>query len=493
MEKKNGKGCRSFFKKIGASFQSKGFRSGAYATVISILVIVAVIIVNLIVSALDIRKDLTVDGNKSLTGETEELLSGLEDDLTFYFLMKEGQSLSWLDPSFEMYIDLYQKESKKINFETVDLLLNPKFAEQYTDETVIQYSIIVVNENTKKSKYISSEDMVLTKMTMDTSTFQYKTEVTGLDIEGQINAAIRYVTSGQQTNLYAVTGHGELELGTEGMNLLRKANIEYNTFEIMTADSVPEDCDVLYIAVPSTDYTEAELKVLESYADRGGDFLICAVYQEGMDNFNRLLAKYGVEVENGIVVEGDSKRHHPDSALALFPIVGTSHEITAGLTGSSYLPMPNSYVLTQPDQDNKNLTITTLLSTSEKAFLKSVQNGQIVMTKEEGDPEGPFDIGVYVKNTDTDSEAVILSNGFVFYDNYLMIDSYANAGLLTGSINYMSEVESVSAIRTISFESEEMLAITASEANAIAVMFVIVIPVLLMVAGIVTMVRRRNR
>lgn len=493
MEKQNEKESKSFFKKIGDSFQNKGFRSGAYATITSILVIAAVIILNLTVSAIGARKDLTAGGEKSLTKETKELLSGLEDDLTFYFLTKEGQGLSWLDPSFEMYMDLYQRESKKINFETVDLVLEPKFAEPYTDGAVIQYSMIVVDEKTNRSKYISSEDMVLTRTTMDMTTFQYVSEVYGLDIEGQINAAIRYVTSGQQTNLYAVTGHGELALGTEGQNLLRKANIAYNTFEVMTADKIPDDCDVLYISVPTIDYTDAEFALFEAYADAGGDFLINAVYQDGMDNFNKLLAKFGVKMGNGVVIEGDSSRHNAESQLAILPEIRTDHRITAQLGGAKYMPTPNTNVLTMLDSSAGNVSVSVLLASSEKSYLKSVQNGQVDITKKDGDAEGPFSIGVYVQNTDTQAEAVIVSNGYVFMDGYLMIDSYVNAGFLTNSINYMSDTEASSAIRTIAIGAEEMLVMTAAEAHAITITFSIVIPVLLIAVGIVVMLRRKNK
>ena len=206
MEKQKDEGKMSLFKKIGASFKKKGFRSGLYATVTSVLVIGAIIIVNLIVNATAVQKDLTTTGEKSLTAETEELLNGLEDEITFYFLTKEGQSLAGLDAYYDMYIKLYQKASDKIRFETVDLLLNPKFAEKYTDKTVVQYSLIVVNETKQLSRYISVQDMVLTETTMDRDTFQYKEVPVGIDIEGQINAAIRYVISGQQNILYAVTG-----------------------------------------------------------------------------------------------------------------------------------------------------------------------------------------------------------------------------------------------------------------------------------------------
>jgi len=493
MEKQNDKGVLSFFKKIGASFRRKGFRSGVYATVTSVLVVVAIIVVNLIVSAAGVQKDLTASGEKSLTEETKELLSGVKDDLTFYFLTKEGETLAWLESSFDMYMELYQDASDKITFETVDLLLNPKFAEKYTDKTVLQYSIIVVNETTQLSKYISVQDMVLTETTMDSYTFQYSEVPVGLDIEGQVNAAIRYVTDGKQTNLYAISGHGEKAMGAEGQNLLGKANINYNKLESMTAERVPEDCDILFVTVPARDYTDAELTMFKEYADRGGDFLILAEKQQGVDNYDRLLAYCGVQVENRIIVEGDSQYHNPASPLEIYPHIESNHDITKKLSGSNYLPIRNAYALSVVTDTLHEIKATALLSTSDAAYAKNVEDGNITLTKVDGDPVGPFRVGMYLKNTETKSEAVVLSGGYAFYEPYLKLSNYANASLLTDSVNYMAEAEVVSAIRTLSFESEEMLTINASQANGIAIVLVIVIPVLLIVTGIYVMLRRRNR
>lgn len=493
MEKQNKKAGMSFFDKIGASFQRKGFRSGLYATVTSILVILAVVIVNLIASASGVQKDLTATGEKSLTKETKELLEGLEDDLTFYYLTKEGQTLSWLEPSYEMYMDLYEASSDRITFETVDLLLNPKFAEKYTDKTVVQYSIIVVNEATGLSRYISVQDMVLTEVTMDQYTFQYQEVPVGLDIEGQLNAAIRYVVSGQETNFYAVTGHGENPLGTEGKKLLGKANIIYNTFESMTASQVPEDCDVLFITMPANDYTDEELKMFKEYADRGGDFLILAEKQDDAANYDRLLAYCGVQAEKRIILEGDASRHNPSSPLELYPVIETTNEITKNLSTANYLPIRNAYALSAVTDTVHDIKVSKMLSTSDAAYAKSVENGKISQTKSENDPVGPFHVGLYLENTETKSEAVVLSGGYVFNDSYLVMSNYANASLLTDSVNYMTEAEEVSAIRTLSFDSEEMLTINAAQANTIAIILVIIVPVLLIVAGVCIMLRRRNR
>lgn len=493
MEMQKDKGKMSLFKKIGASFKQKGFRSGVYATVTSILVIGAIIITNLIVNAMGVQKDLTATGEKSLTAETEELLAGLEDEITFYFLTKEGQSLSGLDTYYDMYMDLYQRASDKIRFETVDLLLNPKFAEKYTDKTVVQYSLIVVNETTQLSRYISVQDMVLTEVTMDQYTFQYQEVPVGLDIEGQVNAAIRYVISGQQTSLYAVTGHGERGLGSEGQNLLGKANIVYNTFESMTAERVPEDCDVLYITAPENDYSDAELAMFKEYADRGGDFLILAEKSGTAANYDALLAYCGIKVENSIILEGDSSRHNPSTQLELYPTIDTANDITKKLSSGNYLPVAYAYALTLLKDTGVDFSVSRLLYTSPASYSKSVENGSIKITQLATDPVGPFNLGVYLKNPESKSEAVVLSGGYVFADDYLKLSNYANGSLLTGSVNYMAGADEVSTIRTISFETEEMITINAAQANAIAIALVIVVPVLLIVSGVYMMLRRRSR
>lgn len=492
MEKQNDKKSMSFFNKIGASFKRKGFRSGVYATVTSVLVIAAVVIVNLIASAMGVQKDLTSTGEKSLTEDTRELLNGLDADITCYYLTKEGSSTG-LESFYEMYIDLYEAASDKITFETVDLLLNPKFAEQYTDKAVMQQSVIVVNEATQLSKYISVQDMVLTETTMDSNTFQYKEVPVGLDIEGQINGAIRYVISGQQTNLYAISGHGEKVMESEAQNLLGKANITYNVFESMTAERVPEDCDVLFVTVPNKDYSDAELEMFKAYADRGGDFLILAEKQPNAANYDRLLAYCGVQVENRVILEGDSARHNPASQLELYPIIDTASDIVKDLSGANYLPLRNAYALTLVQDTEHEISVSRMLYTSGAAYAKSVADGKITVTKEDSDPVGPFNVGIYLKNTETKSEAVVISGGYAFADTYTKLSNYANASLLTGSVNYLVGADTVSNIRTLSFETEEMLTINAAQANTIAIVLVIAVPVVLILSGVYVMLRRRNR
>lgn len=494
MDNKNQNPIVAFWDRIVASFKRKGFRTGLYATITSVMVVVAVVVLNLIVSASHIEKDLTAMGTKSLTKTTVELLDGIDDELDVYVLTNGMEGLEELNPYVQMYKELYERACDKISFETVDLLLNPKFAEAYTSQQVIQYSLIVENKSTGLSKYIPLTDMVITETVMDQETFQYKNYPVALDMEGQLNAAIRYVMTGQQTKLYAVTGHGEWTLGTVAQNLLHKANVEYDTLETMTITAIPEDCDVLFISVPKNDYTEQELTMLKAYADRGGKFLILANSLAEHENYEKLIGYCGVVIDNRVIIEGNSAYHNPSSQMVLYPKMEPGNRIYDSIAKAGYLPMQSCFALSYVQDSAFDFEKTALLTTSTDSFGKSVTDGKIkTLVKEDGDPDGPFRVAVHVKNTESKSEAVVVSSDYVFEESILEISNFANASFLTGSVGFMTEAEVMSAIRTIAFEEEPTITITAAKANAIAIVIVAVIPALLLLIGICIMVRRKSR
>ena len=68
------------------NFSTRKFKGGAYATVLSAVVIAILIVVNLMFTKLNITLDLTSDGKYSLTEDTVTMLGSLEDKITLYYL-----------------------------------------------------------------------------------------------------------------------------------------------------------------------------------------------------------------------------------------------------------------------------------------------------------------------------------------------------------------------------------------------------------------------
>lgn len=471
-----------------ASLRSRRFLSGAFATLMSVLVIAAVIGANLVVSMLGIRSDLTAVKKYSLTEETKNFLGTLEDKITIYYLTKENNSISWLETFFEEY----QKESKNITVKTVDMLINPNFASKYTSEDVIQHSLIVVNETNGRSRYVSYKDLLIFEYSFDAN-FQYKESVKGVDIEGQIDSAIRYVTTGEQTNFYALAGHGEIALGSEAQTYLHRSNIFYTELELLKAGKIPEDCDVLYIALPQTDYTDEEIAAIRDYAAAGGDILVLGAYQANLKNFNSLLGDYGIEMAEGVIFEGDDKYHAASALYSIFPKV-IDHTITSKLPSNRYLMMPMAYSVVVKKNLPESLKAASLLTTSDASYLKVAdENGALVQSKTDEDVAGPFRVGVYVKNEATGAEMTIFGGPTMFVDDFFKMESYANAELFANSVSFMADAGEVFSVRKILFDSDETLVITAAQALTVGIVCILLIPILLIVSGIVIVIMRRRR
>ena len=120
---------------------------------------------------------------------------------------------------------------------------------------------------------------------------------------------------------------------------------------------------------PSSDISQEERDLLADYASEGGKLFVAAgpVPDSNLDNLYSLLADYGIEANEGVVVEPDREHYSLQGPLSLLATM-SSHAITDSLIEENYYPtMFISLGLTVP-QDSER--VTALLTTSESAFSK---------------------------------------------------------------------------------------------------------------------------
>lgn len=215
-EKCSGKNLKRIF---AEEENKRHLKHGSWSSFLVLFVIAAVVLVNLIIGQLPTTMtqfDVSTQKLYSLTDDTKDLVKGLEQDVTLYYVVTGGNE----DDTIEKMLDRYQDLSSHIKVEKKDPNLYPKFTSQYTEEEVADNSIIVVCG--EKSRVVSSMDMWETSVSYTT----YSQQTTGFDGEGQITSAISYVTSEDTTKLYWLSGHGEVEetaLTSNFRKRLRKA------------------------------------------------------------------------------------------------------------------------------------------------------------------------------------------------------------------------------------------------------------------------------
>jgi ABC-2 type transport system permease protein len=475
---------KSFFGTIRKSFSGRKFRSGAYVTMVSAVVIVIILVANMLCSKINLQVDLSKQGMYTLTEDTTKMLSELKDDVTIYYLVKPGNELEQL----KNIVKKYDAASDKVKIVDKDPVLYPKFASDYTDATIQQNSFLVVNNKTNVAKYVDYEDMLVQEMDYTT----YQNTVTGIDVEGELTSAIQYVTTTDRPKMYTLTGHGETETGDTLKSNVEKMNIDTASLQSASESSVPEDCDILFINAPQSDFTEAEVKMIEDYLAKGGKAIITLdYYAYNLTNFNSLLNYYGIEMTEGIVFEGDQSMHSANYVDELLPKIEV-HDITSQANDSGILiSMPVASGLKISDTLRKTLTVEPLLTTSDSAYSKTAT--QISTSeKEDGDIDGPFHLGLVATDTynGVTSNIVVYSGGaYTFGDD---TTSYSNQKLLTGTVGYLVGDTNLLSIPTKSL-ANSTIALTSRQTIILSATSVIIIPLLILAIGGVICFRRRRR
>ena len=209
-----------------------------------------------------------------------------------------------------------------------------------------------------------------------------------------------------------------------------------------------------------------------------------------------MLAEYGLEEVDGIVVEGNSNYHIPNYPHYLLPQV-KSTEMTANLTGR-YVLAPLAQGLKEAEEVRDTLTITELLSTSTTAFSK-VDVASSTMEKAEDDIDGPFMIGAAVTEiVTTESEESAETRLAVFSAEYLLDEqmdamvSGGNTQLVMDSISWMSGHEVTVSIAAKSLETS-YLTVSASSAIFWGMLVTLALPLFLLIGGGIICYGRRKK
>ena len=152
--------------------------------------------------------------------------------------------------------------------------------------------------------------------------------------------------------------------------------------------------------------------------------------------------------------------------------------------------MPISSGLTISDSTRSSLKVTPLLTTSDSAFSKTNLDST-TMQKEKGDIDGPFYLGLVAEDTynNITSDLVVYSSEYTFGEDTA---SYGNKNLLTGTIGYLIDDNSIVSIPTKSLE-ESRIYPTQLQSVAWGFVTVIVIPVMIFITGSVICLCRRMK
>ena len=338
-------------------------KNGSFSLAVTAIVLAIIVVINLIIGQLPsklLNWDLSETGIFSVSDTSKELLKDLDKDVTVEVVAETGN----IDSRIEKFISIYGDLSSKLKVSYVDPVLHPEILTKYG---ISANSVVVSCEETGKNQVISFSDIIVSQQNY----YGYSSE-SEFDAEGQLTSAVAAVTSDNDKKIYLLRGHGESAISQELGELLTKNSMTTSNLNLLETASVPDDCDLLIINNPTSDLGTDEYTELHNYLYQGGNVLLLrGVTDKELTNFNELMEDYGMTMVNSYIGDRDRYYQRAQSAFYFFPMI-TSNDTNVETTSSILVGAVAG--MTASENTPEDVTLTTLLTTSNNAFREGNSN-----------------------------------------------------------------------------------------------------------------------
>lgn len=500
------------------SLKARAFKKGWFSIALVALFVAAVIFVNLIASVLvdkvpALIVDTTGSGSFDLSDETLDYINKLDEQIKLIVLADEKTYREGGDYYIQSdsLLHKYDDNSSHISLEFKDLAEDPTFTSRYPDESLAQYGIIVQGEDEKDYRYLATTDYY--DVQIDYSSYQYY--IAGSKLEEAVTSAILNVTLDDKPKAAFISGITDEDY-KPFMTYLD--NNGFETEEISPAiGTISDDVDIIVLYAPNVDLDSTYVDKLSNFLTNGGEYGKQLLYMPGSSlsarpNLDSLLEEWGVEVDKGYAIENDmTKVSQITYGVYLFATDYSETSYTEKMKNAS-LPVCVFYgngVYTHP--------VKTLDENKAKSLLKLSEQSTVIYPPESGDEAEPVEetlpslaVGAIATksaasasgDTDTDSDnepddkkssnIIVLGSSYIVTESFLNSDMYGNASYILSLLNTVVGRDNVGVtVGTQSLEAEP-LNISTAQLRVFTVLFAMLIPLTVLIAGIVVYIKRKN-
>jgi ABC-type uncharacterized transport system involved in gliding motility auxiliary subunit len=316
--------------------------------------------------------------------------------------------------------------------------------------------------------------------------------------EQQLTNALLRLSRREERWVAFVSGHGErtpfgetnFGLGAFATELERKG-IRLQTLNLVEA-AIPSNTNLLVLASPRVELLPGEVAALQGYLEQGGN-LLWLTEPGTLQSLEPLADQLGLLVLPGTVVDASSAMFGVENPSFVVVTVYPSHGITREVSTVSVYPAAAALEI----NDTTAWDVTPLLTTLERSWSElGALEGEIRFDEDSDERAGPLDIGVALTRNKPGSEegkqqrVVVIGDGDFLSNTYL-----GNAGNLDLGLNivhWLSHDDAFIDIR-VRAAPDTTLVLGQTTTAIIGLGFLIGLPVLLLLSGIIIWLRRRRR
>ena len=482
-------------KRLRPVFRRTGFPGGITALVLFIAVLVGL---NIGVTTLEKKqgwkKDFSFNGITTQSEITKQTIEGLAHPVHIYALFSKGQE----DAPLMELLDRYAASSEKITWEQADPSLNPGLLTRFGSDTesVSSDSLIVYCAETDRWRLISPAEFISLSMDTETGTYSYA----GYTYERAITGALTYVTREEIPRIVVLQGHGELDGETlSSFDRLMTENYREVIYrDLSRSDYTPDPGDLLVFFSPMRDLTGEELDKILAFTEAGGSLFFTCDYTDPTDempNYLTLMRAYGFRPKEGIVVAGreDPDSYYQNTRINLIPTMKSTN-VTMDLlaSGANTVLMPGSRAFELPEETDRSLSVFTVLESGADSYLKKLSSAMTSMEKEEEDEKGPFALALQAERI---TESGNISRAFICGCSGMLTEEQVYAmtdvrQLILRMTDYLAGYSGTSL--NISARTAVRPGLSA-RGNGLGSLIVAILPLTVLLAALIELIRRKSR
>ena len=513
-------------KKADRARNLRRLRYGTTSTAVTVVVIAAVMLFNVIAGIVADRHPITIDLSKdkiySLSDESISIAKKVDKDIEIVVFADEsyfsasatganGGVPEYDTAMKEFYNALKQYNTYsggKIKYSYIDPNQEPTKFAAYQKYEVSSGSILFLCG--EQSRVCTVNDLY----ELDDSNYYYSgTYEFSSRVEKTLASNLYILSGGEEHIVQVLIGHEEDNYVIDGLKSLYELNgytFEENT--ITGSTDFNKDAEVMLIAAPAKDYSAAEIQRVRDWVYNDGSYgrtlLVYVSPTADCPNLYGLLdVEYKITVTDQIFWETDYNRvqnYNPLYSVADVPTSDFAGD-ASGSTGKVFAPQARRLTTTLGSDTTDNTTdrfgipLTSYPTSTQVLTLEDLTNsdssGATTLPADQYPLSGTILHHIRTFNNNT-QESV---NGNVFvcgcplmaYGELLTNSAYKNEDLLLGSLNKMTGVENAITISNKNLSVDTISFKTAAQ-NLLGLFFGIILPLLLIIVGIIVFVRRKN-
>ena len=444
----------------------------AFAATYILIVVSIIIIANVLGNRYNKSYDATANKRYSLSEQTAKIVKGLKQNATITDFDRSTRFRDNKD-----LLDEYKNLSPKVKVNYVDTDKDPQLARA---DGVHEIPTVLVQIGDRKE------------------------QAKGTTEEGITGAFIRDLKNTTRTVCFT-TGSGEHEISDtdrEGFSRFKDAlasdNYQTESINLLQKAEVPNTCTTLVVGGPTRDYLQPEVDAIKKYVEDGGRvfFMLSPPLKVGRfeiaenDALTNLLTSWGVTPDKDLILDlnpiGQMFGLGPEVALVSNygsqPIV---NDIKRTMTA---FPLSRPVEIKNTDKT----TVQKLFDTSPTSVATGNLTSARVNVNDPSNKKGPLTLGAAgTYNTGKpNSQGRFVVVGSADWADNQYINLNGNSDLALNAVNWLSSDEDLISIRPKPPE-DRRVTMTQHQFNAVLATVQLVMPLIIVVAGVGVWWKRR--